>query len=502
MNNLSIILAILPFIVFIYLIFIRKITLLKASFLTLIFYTALSIFYWQILPKYLLISFEKGFLIAIDIFIIIFGAILFLEILKSLNVLKNISHYLSHISKDYRVQIIVIAWFFESFLEGTAGFGTPSAVAVPLLIGVGLSPLTSLIVGLLGNSVPGVFGAAGTPIKVGFSTLPVSQVPYFASIFNLVGIIIPIFMMWVVTRKRENKNKEFIQAIPFALWSGILFLIPSFFAAKFLGQEFPTIVGSIIGLVLAIISIRLKIFTPKENISLVEESTEKPTLSPLKSFMPYILLIVLLIAGKFILGNINIPVNVVGFIHKFNLFNPGLVFIIVSFITIMFWKKIKIPFEFIKTSFQGAGIPFLTISFMLIMVQIMINSGNNLSSILSPINLLAQSIESSLIPFIAPFAGAFGAFLTGSVTTSNVMFGTLFHTAATSMNIHTQIVLALLVAGAALGNMIAMADILTAEAVIGAKNQERKIIKGVIVPCIICLVVVGLFGMLMMRWYN
>ena len=106
------------------------------------------------------------------------------------------------------------------------------------------------------------------------------------------------------------------------------------------------------------------------------------------------------------------------------------------------------------------------------------------------------------IPFIAPFAGAFGAFLTGSVTTSNVMFGTLFHTAATSMNIHTQIVLALLVAGAALGNMIAMADILTAEAVIGAKNQERKIIKGVIVPCIICLVVVGLFGMLMMRWYN
>lgn len=132
----------------------------------------------------------------------------------------------------------------------------------------------------------------------------------------------------------------------------------------------------------------------------------------------------------------------------------------------------------------------------------MINAGINNSGLLSPIKLLASSIESNLIPLFTPFAGAFGSFITGSVTTSNILFGTLFHTAALNIGIGSQIVLALLVVGAGLGNMIAVADILTAQAVIGEKNKERKIIKAVIIPCLICLFLVGLFGMLLSRWYN
>jgi lactate permease len=500
MNNLPIVLSIIPFFAFIYLIFVRKNTLLKSSFITLVLYLILGIFYWKILPEALYVSFGKGFFVAIDIFIIIFGAILFLEILKTRNIIKNISYYLSHISKDYRIQVIVIAWFLEALLEGTAGFGTPAAVAVPLLIGVGLSPVNSLIISLLGNSSPGIFGAAGTPIKIGVSTLPVSGVPYLAAILNMVGILVPVFMMWVVTRNRPNKNKEFVGMIPFALWSGLLFLGPSLLAARFLGQEFPTIVGAIVGLGLVLVSIKLKIFIPNEEIALSQEEDQKPTMSPLKSFLPYILLVLFLIVGKFTIGKINIPVGM-GFSHNFNLFNPGIIFILVGII-VVFWKKIKISFQHIKTSFTGALTPFLTISFMLIMVQIMINAGINNSGHLSPIKLLASSIESNLIPLFAPFAGAFGSFMTGSVTTSNVLFGTLFHTSALNMGIGSSIILALLVVGAGLGNMIAMADILTAEAVIGEKNKERKIIKAVIVPCLICLFTVGLFGMLMVGWYN
>ncbi len=500
MNNLPIILAIIPFVVFVYLIFVRKTTLLKSSLFTLLLYVLLAVFYWKIYPEALYASFGKGLFVALDIFLIIFGAIFFLEILKSKNIIKNISFYLSNLSKDYRIQVIVIAWFFEALLEGTAGFGTPAAVAVPLLIGVGLSPITSLIISLLGNSSPGIFGAAGTPIKVGFSNLSSAGVPYLAAIFNMVGIIIPVFMMWVVTRGRPNKNKEFLNATPFALWSGLLFLGPSLLAARFLGQEFPSIVGAIVGLVLVLISIKLKIFTPKEEISITAIEGEKPTASIVRSFLPYIILILFLIVGKFTLGKINIPIGI-NFNHNFNLFNPGLVFIVVGLI-VAFWEKIKISFSYVKSSFKGALSPFLAISFMLIMVQIMINAGSNYSGLLSPIKLLASSIESSFIPLYAPLAGAFGSFATGSVTTSNVLFGTLFNTASMSVGISTDIVLALLVVGASTGNMIAIADILTAEAVIGAKNQERKILKAVILPCLFCLAIIGLFGMLMVGWYN
>ncbi len=500
MNNLPILLSIFPFLVFIFLLFVKKTTLIKASVITLGLYTILAIFYWKILNTFLFISFGKGIFVAMDIFFIIFGAIFFLEILKELGVIKNISYYLSGISKDYRVQVILIAWFFECFLEGTAGFGVPAAIAVPLLIGLGIPPIRALIVGLLGNSIPGVFGAAGTPIKVGFATLNVAGVPYYAAMLNFVGILVPVFMMWIITKDRPNRKKEFLGAIPFALWSGILFLVPSFLTAKFIGQEFPSIIGSIVGLTLAIISIKMGLFVPKDNLTITEGKEENTrTMSALKSFLPYGILVILLILAKILLAKAGIPIGI-GFKHTLNLFNPGFVFLVTGLIVITIWQsKKEIIIKSIKPAFSGAIVPFFVISSMLSMVQIMINSGNNLSGIPSAINLIAKTIETSLLPFFAPFAGAFGALMTGSVTTSNVMFGSLFNTTAISMGLNTSIILALLVVGAGIGNMIALADILTAEAVIGEKNAERKIVKGVLIPCLICLTIVGIIGVIILR---
>src|SRR5574344_231200 len=123
MNNLPIILAILPFVVFVFLLIRNKTTLLNVSLITLSLYTLISLFFCRIDVNFLAISYSKGFFVALDILFIIFGAIFFLEILKRFNVINNVSYYLSNFSKDYRIQIIVIAWLFEAFLEGTAGFG-------------------------------------------------------------------------------------------------------------------------------------------------------------------------------------------------------------------------------------------------------------------------------------------------------------------------------------------------------------------------------------------
>ena len=147
--NMPVFISILPFVVFIGLLLWEKISLLKTSVITAVLFTLLGIFYWKMLPFYVYASYGKGIFIAFDIFIIVLGAIFFLEILSHLNIIKNVSYYLETFSKDYRIQIIILAWFFENFLEGTAGFGVPAAVVVPLLIGIGLSPIRSLIIGLL-----------------------------------------------------------------------------------------------------------------------------------------------------------------------------------------------------------------------------------------------------------------------------------------------------------------------------------------------------------------
>ena len=475
-------------------------SLTKVSVITLLIYTFLAIFYWKIFPFSLYTSYAKGFFVAIDIFIIIFGAVFFLEILKDLKIIRHISHYLGNLSGDYRVQIIIIAWFLECFIEGTAGFGTPAAIAVPILMGLGLAPTTALIVGLLGNSVPGVFGAAGTPIKMGFMGLDTTMVPLYSALLNCVGFLVPVFMLWVVTKKRPNRKKEFLDALPFAIISGLLFVVPSLFFVSF-GREFPSILGSIFGLLMIVVFIKLKLFTPSETLSLIDKKNEeeKPTMSPFKSFLPYIILIILLIAGKFIIGSLGVLMPL-GFKYTFSFFNPGFIFLLTGFLVILIWREKK---QLIKSSmkkaFHGASHPFVVVFAMLSMVQIMINSGDNSSHILSAISLMTKGFETSLLPLFAPFMGAFGAFMTGSVTVSNIMFGNLFNMASTHLSMNSGLILSLGVVGAGIGNMIALADILTAEAVTGEENGEIKILKGVIVPCLICLSILGIIGMIILK---
>jgi lactate permease len=498
-DNIPILLAICPFVVFIFLLFIKKIQLIWASIITLAIYTFLAIFYWQILPSFLYISYGKGFFVAVDIFIIIFGAIFFLEILKDLKIIKNISYYLGSLSKDYRIQIIIVAWFLECFIEGTAGFGTPAAVAVPILIGLGLTPMKALIVGLLGNSTPGVFGAAGTPIKMGFVGLNTTLVPLYSALLNCVGFIIPIFMLWFITSGRINRKKEFFDALPFAIFSGLIFVIPSLLFV-FFGQEFPTILGSLFGLIIIIISVKLGFLVPKEVLSLSEKKEEeKSSMSPYKAFLPYVLLILLLIIGKIILGNVGISLSL-GFDQVFSIFNPGFFFIISGLLVVFIWKeKLEVILNSIKKSFKGAIHPFFIVFSMLAMVQIIVNSGNNYSGILSALSLITKSFETVLLPLFAPFIGAFGSFMTGSVTVSNIMFGHLFNVAATNLSMDASIILSLGVVGAAAGNMIALADILTAEAVTNTKNGEVEVLKGVIIPCLIYLSIVGIIGIVILK---
>src|SRR3989344_4764145 len=189
MLELPSILSISPFILFLILLLWKKMLLIKVSLITLVVVTTLALFYWKIFPFLLFNSYIKGLFISLDIFVIIFGAILFFETLKRLKIIDNITYHLKGLSEDYRVQIIILAWFLGNFIEGTAGFGTPVMVVAPLLVGLGLSPLRALIISLIGNSTAGVFGAAGVPIRVGFAGLDVVSVPFQSAATNCIGFI-------------------------------------------------------------------------------------------------------------------------------------------------------------------------------------------------------------------------------------------------------------------------------------------------------------------------
>jgi lactate permease len=448
----------------------------------------------------------KGVLVAFDIFIIILGAIFFLEVIKKLKIIESISYHLETLSKDLRVQVIILAWLFESFLEGTAGFGVPAAVVAPILIGLGIKPIKAIIIGLLGNGAPGIFGAAGTPIRIGFEGLNISGVAETAVLINLIGIIVPIAILWVLVSGRQNNRQRFFEALPFAIWSGIAMLVPSIFILP-IGQEFPSIIGPVIGIILIIITSKLGIFIPKHIMRASEEPKQKTSLSLIRSAAPYATLIIFLISGKLLLSGISFPIRFGNVSHSFNLFNPGLAFILSAVITGIFWNSkiqhinymldkksilLKSSSEAIKRSFS----PFIVIACMSAFVQIMILSGQNQTGYESPILIIAKIFETNFLPFWAPFVGAFGGFLTGSVTISNIMFGNFLSTAASAFGIESAKILALALVGGAAGNMIGLADILSAESVVGLKNKERDVLKGVIATCVIYVFLTGVAGMI------
>lgn len=182
---------------------------------------ALALGVWKISINQFAAASIKGLIVAATLLYIIFGAILLLNTLQQSGAIRVIRSGFMNISPDRRVQVIIIAWLFGSFIEGSAGFGTPAAVAVPLLVGLGFPAMAAVVSGMVIQSTPVSFGALGTPILVGVNTginndkvqayaqaQGFEQWPDFlayigmkvALLHAIAGFLIPLFVVSLMTR--------------------------------------------------------------------------------------------------------------------------------------------------------------------------------------------------------------------------------------------------------------------------------------------------------------
>ena len=499
MNLFYLFLSLLPFLFFsLILIFKYKVSLLKISLITLLLTIAIVVFFWHGSLPLIIFSVSRGLLVALDIFFIIFGAILFLEYLKKNKVMDSLAFHLDHFSPDFRVQTIILAWFFEVFLEGIAGFGTPSIVVAPLLIALGISPFNAVLISLLGNSISVPFGAVGTPIRVGLAGINLDQVALgsLSAFFNFIGLIVPVFMLWVLLSRQKNRSKLFFQGLPFALWSGLAFVGPAYLISLF-GIEFPSIIGPIIGLFIVIVSSRFGIFVPRPLFTRPDKITisKENILNLKKVILPYAIFIVLLTIGKFTVSSFSIKITSLN--YSISLFNPGFIFII-SLVIISFFYKTKLSdlFAFSKTAFKKTLSPFLVIASMSATVQLMNYSANSQYQLISMTQTFAQLFQTKFLASVAPFIGAFGSFITGSATVSNLMFASSVYTSSLFMNQNYFLNLSLMLTGAGIGNMIAISDILAAKTVSNDQSSLRQNILSIFPYCLILLVLLAIIGLL------
>ena len=280
----------------------------------------------------------QGVIIAIGVLIIVFGAILILYTLEKSGGMETIQYGMQNVSRDRRVQAIIIGFLFAAFIDGAAGCGTPAALAAPLLLGLGFPAMAAAVVCLVFNSVPVSFGAVGTPILVGFGLLkdkimalvsadPNLPVTSFDGFAKLVGewatlmhgpmaVILTIFMLGFMTRfwGPERSRAAGFRAWKFCVFAAICFLVPYMACAWALGPEFPAMLGGLIGLAVVVWGAKQGICVPKDVWGFGDPSkwdaswsgtatqntgTEfKAHMSQFQAWLPYVIICLLLVISR------------------------------------------------------------------------------------------------------------------------------------------------------------------------------------------------------------
>lgn len=509
---------------------------------------AVGLFAWDMTLNRVLASTLQGLLITLGLLWIIFGAILLLNTLKHSGGITAIRAGFTTISPDRRIQAIIIAWLFGCFIEGASGFGTPAAIAAPLLVAIGFPAMAAVLMGMLVQSTPVSFGAVGTPIIVGLNTgldtatigaQLVEQGSSWAQFLQLitsevaiihatVGVVMPVIMAMMLTRffGQEKSWKAGLEVLPFAIFAGLAFVVPYVFTGVFLGPEFPSLLGGLIGLAIVTSAARFGFLVPKKTWDFapadkwpsewlgtvemkLDELTAKP-MSALRAWLPYVLVGALLVISRVFpeVGNalkavvVNFPdlLGEAGVSANFQpLYLPGGILVAVVLATFfMHGMKARDLGKAVKESSSVLLSAGFVLLFTVPMVRILINSGVNGSELASMPILMARWVADSvggIYPLLAPSIGALGAFIAGSNTVSNMMFSQFQFGVASSLGISSALIVAVQAVGAAAGNMVAIHNVVAASATVGLLGREGSTLRKTIWPTLYYLLFTGIIAM-------
>lgn len=520
----------------------------RAMPLVYLFTAAIGLFVWDMSFNRIIASTLQGLVITLGLLWIIFGAILLLNTLKHSGGITAIRAGFTTVSPDRRIQAIIIAWLFGCFIEGASGFGTPAAIAAPLLVAVGFPAMAAVLMGMLVQSTPVSFGAVGTPIVVGVNSgldtatigaqlaaqgsswdIFLQQITSSVAITHaIVGTVMPLIMAMMLTRffGKEKSWKAGFEVLPFAIFAGLAFTLPYVATGVFLGPEFPSLLGGLIGLAIVTTAARFNFLVPKntwdfadakewpaEWLGTVEmklDDLAARPMSALRAWLPYVLVGALLVVSRVFpevgsalksvsiaFGNILGEAGISASIEP--LFLPG--GILVAVVLITFFLHGMRASE-LKTAVRESSSVLLSAGFVLLftvpMVRILINSGVNGADLASMPIIMARYVADSvggIYPLLAPSVGALGAFIAGSNTVSNMMFSQFQFGVAQSLGISGAMIVATQAVGAAAGNMVAIHNVVAASATVGLLGREGITLRKTVWPTLYYVLFTGVIGM-------
>ncbi len=509
---------------------------------------------WRMETTWFAAAVLYGALQALEIVVIVFGAILLMNHLAGSGAMSTIRWHITRIVDDHRIQALLIGAGFMMVIEGVAGFGTPGALAAPLFIGLGFPPLGAAVLALVFNGSQPPFGAAGTPIIGGVGSVVDEQmlgeeasVPAFLDgVAAWTGVItgltwvfwglLAVFLMLLWSGHTGERDlagafKRTIPVVPFALLIGLLAGSVQFAAGWFLGPELPDIIAGFVVLGAGALLARRGVMMPKERwrFEAAEhwpsawlgglEPSALPVEAPrrempvLLAWTPYLLVALVLLVTRWPglgmaeqLRAVSLDVQrLLGQDLTYSLrvlYLPGVIpFIPVVLLTGLIHRMRRGEIaQAWKRSLRQVVAPTVTLVIAVSMAQVMIQSATNqrdLPGMMEALSRVLAAGAGSMLPFVAPWIGTLGAFVTGSNTSSNILFTVLQMDAAREIGVPRTIVVALQNAGGGIGNMISVLNIAALSAVLGMSGQEGRILRRTVVPTAISAAFAGLVGLLL-----
>lgn len=461
-----------------------------------------------------------GLLTAWTPILVIWGAIFLFRTMENTGGMKVIREWLNGITENKVAQLMIIGWAFAFLIEGASGFGTPAALAAPLLVGLGFPALSAAVFTLIMNSIPVTFGAVGTPVWFGLGQLGLTNPQLIeigaksAIIHSVAALIIPIIALrFVVSGKEIRRNIIFIYL------SILACVIPYVLLAQ-MSYEFPAILGGFIGLVLTIwiakMGIGLKrvkeVETGKFSLGQIAKATfplwgtvllllitrikELGIKSILTSSAHSITLSLqpitdILLSSSLVLQFKNILGTGTNFSHAL-LYVPSIIpFFLISFIAFLIYKsKGTVVHKSWSETWQRMKKPIIALLAALVFVKLLLVDGDQALTMI--IGQSLADITGTYWQYFAAYLGGLGSFFSGSNTVSNLTFGGIQYSIANSLNLNITTILATQSVGGAMGNMICINNIVAVCSVLGLTGVEGKILKKTIIPLIIYGIIAGI----------
>ena len=407
----------------------------KSALITLVVTIALALFAFKYPIADTGLTIGYGIMKAFfPILIIILMAIFSYNLLVYTKNIEIIKAQFMSVSSDKCVQVLLITWGLGGLLEGMAGFGTAVAIPAAILISLGFKPLFSAVASLISNSVATAFGAVGTPVIVLAREAGIADVQHLST--NIIWQLAPLMFLvpFVLVFMTDPRIKSIPRHLLLSLLIGTVSLISQYLSARYIGAETPAIIGSVCSILVTILY--GKISSKKGEVATKGTEFSFKTIFSAWSIYGLILLLIVITSPLFPFKKI---LGVVSLVVPFNLFDAikhedVLKTIKISFLTdtwmllflgstiggLIQGAKLKVIFQVLWKTVKQLKKTIITVSALIAMSSLMDETG-----MIFHIGAALVVVTGAFYPLFAPLIGCLGTFLTGSDTSSNILFGKL-----------------------------------------------------------------------------